>query len=101
MNEVRKYYNDHIKDEDRRLDEHPFEIPVTMHYVAKYLEPGGSIFDVACGTGRIAGLLLEKGYHLGLSDLSDSIDRESARYFGIIILTHQYLLNLKIKQNET
>jgi len=34
------------------LDKHPFEIPVTMHFVTKYLTPGDSVFDVACGTGR-------------------------------------------------
>lgn len=71
IKDVRQYYNDHVKDEDRRLDEHPFEIPVTMHFVKKYLTPGDSVFDVACGTGRIAELLLNKGYFVGLNDLSD------------------------------
>ncbi|MBE0662981.1 MAG: class I SAM-dependent methyltransferase [Bacteroidales bacterium] len=71
-NKVRDYYNEHVKDEDARLDEHPFEIPVTMHFVNKYLKPGDSIFDVACGTGRIAEILLNKGYSLGLNDLSDN-----------------------------
>jgi len=71
VTKVRKYYNEHAADEDRRLDEHPFEIPLTMHFVAKYLSTGASIFDVACGTGRIASLLLDKGYHMGLNDLSD------------------------------
>jgi hypothetical protein len=28
-NSVRNYYNEHVKEEDARLDEHPFEIPVT------------------------------------------------------------------------
>lgn len=70
-NEVRNYYNEHIKDEDARLDEHPFEIPVTLHFVKKYLEPGNNIFDVACGTGRFAEHLLENGFVLGLNDLSD------------------------------
>ena len=69
--EVKAYYNEHVKDEDRRLDEHPFEIPVTMHFVKKYLTPGASIFDVACGTGRIGKLLLNHGYFVGLNDLSD------------------------------
>ncbi len=68
---VRKYYDSHYKDEDRRLDEHPFEIPVTMHFVDKYLKGGERIFDVACGTGRIAKILLDKGFKLGLNDLSE------------------------------
>jgi S-adenosylmethionine-dependent methyltransferase len=69
---VRNYYNEHVKDEDARLDEHPFEIPVTLHFAAQYLAPGCNVFDVACGTGRIAALLLNKGYFMGLNDLSDS-----------------------------
>ena len=69
--EVRAYYNEHVNDEDHRLDEHPFEIPVLMYYAAKYLSPGDNIFDVACGTGRIAQQLMRKGYFVGLNDLSD------------------------------
>ena len=72
MNDVRKYYNNHTEEEDRRLDEHPFEIPVTMHFVSKYLNPGDHLFDVACGTGRISAVLLNMGYYLGLNDLSDN-----------------------------
>jgi len=71
IKDVREYYNKHMRDEDRRLDKHPFEIPVTMHYLHQYLAPGSSIFDVACGTGRIAGLLLEQGFRVGMNDLSD------------------------------
>jgi S-adenosylmethionine-dependent methyltransferase len=71
MGSVRDYYNDHVEDEDQRLNEHPFEIPLTMHFVEKYLKPGATIFDVACGTGRIAALLLDKGYSVGMNDLSD------------------------------
>ncbi|MFW5707948.1 MAG: class I SAM-dependent methyltransferase, partial [Bacteroidota bacterium] len=71
IDDVKKYYNEHVNDEDKRLDEHPFEIPVTMHFVKKYLTPGSTIFDVACGTGRIAKLLLNKGYFVGLNDLSE------------------------------
>ena len=68
---VRKYYNEHVDAEDQRLDAHPFEIPVLLHFVGKYLSPGDFIFDVACGTGRIARELLSKGYFMGLNDLSD------------------------------
>jgi 2-polyprenyl-3-methyl-5-hydroxy-6-metoxy-1,4-benzoquinol methylase len=70
-NDVRKYYNEHVKEEDSRLNEHPFEIPLTLHFINKYLKAGDKIFDVACGTGRIARELLHKGYLLGLNDLSD------------------------------
>lgn len=71
IDDVRKYYNEHLPDEDKRLDQHPFEIPVTMHFIHKYLSNDAHIFDVACGTGRIAGLLLSQGFKMGLNDLSD------------------------------
>lgn len=71
IQDVRDYYNRHMREEDRRLDKHPFEIPLTMHYLHLYLKPGERIFDVACGTGRIAGLLLSQGFQVGLNDLSD------------------------------
>lgn len=71
INEVRNYYNDHVKEEDRRLDEHPFEVPLLMRYVKKYLTPGSCIFDVACGTGRIGKIMLTQGYFMGFNDLSD------------------------------
>lgn len=69
-NQVREYYERHVSEEDRRLDENVFEIPLTMKYIERYLQPGSKILDIACGTGRYAGLLLEKGYRLGLNDLS-------------------------------
>ncbi len=69
--DVRNYYNKHVEDEDHRLMNHPFELPVTMHYVEKYMDPGQALFDVACGTGHIARQLLDKDFKLGLNDLSD------------------------------
>lgn len=81
-NDVRNYYNAHMRDEDKRLDYHPFEIPVTMHYLHQYLKPGDHIFDVACGTGRIAGLLLSQGFYMGLNDLADENIRIVTERFG-------------------
>lgn len=70
-NDVREYYNTHVAEEDRRLDAHPFEIPVMMQFIDRYLEPGNTILDLACGTGRIAEILLRKGFRMGLNDISD------------------------------
>jgi len=43
-NNVRDYYNDHVREEDARLDKHPFEIPVTLHFINKYLLTTEAIF---------------------------------------------------------
>ncbi len=122
--EVRKYYNQHSKEEDRRLDAHPFELPVTMHFIKKYLSPGEHLFDVACGTGRVAKELMGKGYFVGLNDISDEnvemakkrldshrnllfIDRadalesprwEEKKWGGILILGPLYHLSSKEKR---
>ncbi len=72
MNKVKDYYNRHVKYEDKRLDENVFEIPITLKYIEKYVKPGSKILDISCGTGRYAELLLDKGYKLGLNDLSEN-----------------------------
>ncbi len=71
-NPVREYYNKHVKDEDRRLKENEFELPVTLKYIDTYLNAGDKVLDMACGTGRYAHALLQRGYRVGLNDLSDN-----------------------------
>jgi len=71
MNDVRDYYNRHFEEEHDRLGYHGFELPVTMHFIRKYLPPGSEVFDTACGTGHYARELLASGYRIGLSDISD------------------------------
>lgn len=82
MNEVRSYYNMHVQDEDARLENHPFELPVTLYFISQYTTPGDYIFDVACGTGHIAGKLLNKGYFMGLNDLSDENIKKTRDRYG-------------------
>jgi len=79
---VREYYNKHTREEDKRLDYHPFEIPVTMHYVHRYLKPGNRIFDAACGTGRIAEKLLSEQFYVGMNDISDENIKTVRERFG-------------------
>lgn len=71
LTSVSEYYNKHVQAEDSRLDQHVFELPITMHFIDKYVQPGAFILDVACGTGRYAELLLKKGYHVALNDISE------------------------------
>lgn len=71
MDEVRKYYNGHLHEEDKRLKYHAFELPVTMHFLKQHLSRGAKIFDTACGTGHYAKALIKEGYYVGLNDLSE------------------------------
>lgn len=71
MENVREYYNRHFREENARLGYHSFELPVTLHFINKHLPAGSEIFDTACGTGHYARTLLEKGYRVGLNDISD------------------------------
>lgn len=69
--DVKAYYDTHVTFEDRRLYENVFELPVTLRYIDRYVRPGNKVLDVACGTGKYALKLLERGIKLGLNDLSD------------------------------
>jgi S-adenosylmethionine-dependent methyltransferase len=71
MDRVKEYYDTHVAFEDRRLDENVFELPVTFSYIDRYVHTGDRVLDVACGTGKYAMRLLERGVLLGLNDLSD------------------------------
>jgi SAM-dependent methyltransferase len=81
-NKVRAYYNKYHKEEHRRLKYHAFELPLTMHFIMKYLPKGSKIFDTACGTGIYARHLLENNYYLGLNDLSDLNIHHVQKQFG-------------------
>ncbi len=70
--QVKNFYNKHVSEEDRRLEYHAFEVPVTMHFLEKYLKPGAKVLDVASGTGHYGRLLLEKGYKVGMSDIAEN-----------------------------
>jgi 2-polyprenyl-3-methyl-5-hydroxy-6-metoxy-1,4-benzoquinol methylase len=79
---VRQYYNEHIRDEDERLDYHSFELPLTLRYIHRYLPENSRIFDTACGTGHYAHHLLKRGMAVGLNDLSDKNINHVRRKFG-------------------
>lgn len=71
MKKVKEYYDTHVPFEDRRLEENVFELPVTFRYIDRYVRPGDKVLDVACGTGKYAQKLLDRGVRLALNDLSD------------------------------
>lgn len=72
LKKVSNYYDKHVQEEDNRLDEHVFELPLTMHFIDKYLQKGAKVLDLACGTGRYADILLNKGYRMALNDISEN-----------------------------
>jgi len=72
MNEVKEYYNEHVLEEDLRLELNVFELPVTFKYIDRYIQAGDRVLDIACGTGKYAEMLLERGCLLGLNDLSEN-----------------------------
>ncbi len=71
MNDVSDYYDKHFIEEDQRLQYNAFELPLTVQFIERYLPKGSKILDIACGTGRYASELLQKGYYLALNDLSE------------------------------
>ena len=82
-NQVEEYYNQHISDEDRRLDYNIFELPLTLKYIRKYVRKGARILDIACGTGRYAGILLDMGYKMALNDIaSKNVELVERRFAG-------------------
>jgi len=76
--DVRKYYDTHVTEEDERLEENVFELPVTFKFLDKYLKPGARVLDMACGTGKYAAELIERDVKVGLNDLSEK-NMEMAR----------------------
>lgn len=88
---VKNYYNDHVTDEDRRLEYHFLEMPLTIRYIERYLKPGSEILDLACGTGRYAWALLNKGYRLYLNDISE----ENIRIAEKRVSGHEGLLGIE------
>jgi len=68
---VKKYYNTHVAEEDQRLKDNVFELPVTFLFLDRYLKRGDKVLDMACGTGRYAAELIDRDIFVGLNDLSD------------------------------
>ena len=70
---VRDFYRDNVAHEWRRLVKSPFhrlEFETTLHYLRKYLPPGGLVIDAGGGPGRYTIALAELGYDVVLYDLT-------------------------------
>ncbi len=69
---VRAYYDRDPQREWERLSRHRFELPVTLHYLRRYVAAGSTILDVGGGPGRYALELARQGHTVDLFDLSPS-----------------------------
>ncbi len=67
---VQAYYDGDPDHEWTRFDRQKFEMPVTMHYLEKYLAPHSTILDVGGGPGRYSIALTQQGHTVDLFDLS-------------------------------
>ena len=76
---IHDYYD---RDPDRewtRLDRHPFEFPVTLHFLNQHLAPASTILDVGSGPGRYAVALAAVGHTVTAFDLVPALlDRARA-----------------------
>ncbi len=74
MNRIEKNYNQNPEKEWMRLQETAYdtiEATITKKFLHKYLKPNFKIADIGCGPGIYSIWLLENGYEVLLSDLSE------------------------------
>ena len=68
--EVRKYYDENTQKEWERLERHPFEMPLTLYMMEKYIYPGDRVLDIGGGPGRYSIHFAKMGCEVTLVDLS-------------------------------
>lgn len=70
---VREFYTGQVRKEWKRLVKdayHHVEFETTMHFLEKYLPPGGLVLDAGCGPGRYSIELAQRGYQVVMLDLT-------------------------------
>ncbi len=88
---VRRYYDRNTEREWQRLARHRFELPVTLHFLDKFVTPGSTVLDIGGGPGRYAQELTRAGHTVDLFDLSpESVElaRRMEAETGIRIRSH-------------
>ena len=68
--EVQKYYDENSEMEWQRLERHPFEMPLTLYMMEKYIRPGDRVLDIGGGPGRYSIHFAKMGCEVTLVDLS-------------------------------
>lgn len=83
---VKAYYDENAQREWERLERHPFEMPLTLYMMEKYIKPGDRVLDIGGGPGRYAIHFAQIGCEVTLIDLSDgniALAREKAAEMGV------------------
>lgn len=76
MNRIEKYYNQNPDKEWNRLQESAYdtiESEITRRFILKYLKPDSVVADIGCGPGHYSTWLLQNGYKVLMSDLSEGL----------------------------
>jgi S-adenosylmethionine-dependent methyltransferase len=76
ISDIRKFYDQNVMKEHRRLESHPVERDVTFRYLDAYLLPTGKILDVGAGSGAYTIPLAQRGYSVTATDFSTSLVQE-------------------------
>ena len=69
---AKKYEKDRIESWHGRLA-HQNECRVLKYAIDKYFEPGGTVMDLPCGTGRLLNLNIDGGFRLFGCDVSEEM----------------------------
>lgn len=85
---VKKYYDKDPEHEWSRLERWPFEFPVTMHILHRYLKHPTKVVDIGGGPGRYSIELSSEGHNVTLVDLSEvniEFAKEKAKERGVVL----------------
>ncbi|KRE46571.1 class I SAM-dependent methyltransferase [Paenibacillus sp. Soil724D2] len=72
LENVRKFYDESVNYEWRRLDRHKVEFELTKRYINRYIKPNDRVLDLGGGPGKYSLYLSQRGCHVTLVDLSQN-----------------------------
>lgn len=70
LDNVRRFYDETVNYEWRRLDRHQVEFELSKRYINRYIKPYERVLDLGGGPGKYALYLSQRGCQVTLADLS-------------------------------